>query len=68
MTDYEYWTTQQVTSSKKYPFSKGQFQHLLLHRHKNGLNTAVRKVGKRLLVRIDLLDQWIEEHREGKNG
>jgi len=68
MTDYEYWSPQQIVSSGKYPFTKGQFQHLLLHRHKNGLKNAVRKVGKRLLLRMDLFDQWIEEQREGKNG
>jgi hypothetical protein len=68
MTDYEYWSPQQIISSGKYPFTIGQIRHLLLYRHKNGLKNAVRKVGKRLLLRIDLFDQWIEEQKEGKNG
>ena len=47
---------------------KKSYRHLLLFRHKNGLGTAVRKIGKRLLVRSDLFDQWIEKHKEGRNG
>jgi hypothetical protein len=38
----------------------GQIRHLLLFRHRNGLQEAVRKVGKRLVLRMDLFDQWIE--------
>lgn len=68
MTNYEYWSPQQIISSGKYPFTIGQIRHLLLYRHRNGLKNAVRKVGKRLLLRIDLFDQWIEEQKEGKNG
>lgn len=68
MTNYEYWSLQQIISSGKYPFTIGQIRHLLLYRHRNGLKSAVRKVGKRLLLRIDLFDQWIEEQKEGKNG
>lgn len=68
MTNYEYWSPQQIISSGKYPFTIGQIRHLLLYRHRNGLKNAVRKVGKRLLLPIDLFDQWIEEQKEGKNG
>jgi len=60
MTNYEYWSPQQIISSGRYPFSMGQIRHLLLHRHRNGLGTAVRKIGKRLIIRKDLFDEWIE--------
>jgi|GEM_PF-890904 len=60
MTDYQYWSPQQIVKSGKYPFSMGQIRHLLLYRHRNGLQDAVRKVGKRLVLRMDLFDQWIE--------
>ena len=68
MANHEYWSPQQVVTSGKYPFSMGQIRHLLLFRHKNGLSTAVRKIGKRLMIRIDLFDQWIEDQKEEKNG
>lgn len=63
-----YWSPQQIVTSGKYPFTMGQIRHLLLYRHRNGLQDAVRKVGKRLMLRADLFDEWIEEQKEGKNG
>lgn len=68
MANHTYLSPQQIVKSGKYPFSMGQMRHLLLYRHRNGLKDAVRKVGKRLLIRIDLFDQWIDAQKEGKNG
>jgi len=68
MNDYQYLSPQQIVTSGKYPFTIGQIRHLLLYRHRNGLKSAVRKIGKRLLFRADLFDQWIEEQNEGENG
>lgn len=56
----QYVTPQQLVASEKYPFSMGQLRHLLLNRHKNGLREVVRKIGKRILIRLDLFNQWIE--------
>lgn len=63
-----YLSAQQIEDSSCYPFSMGQIRHFLLNRHKNGLKKAVRRIGKRLYLRQDLFDQWIEEQSEGKNG
>jgi hypothetical protein len=41
----------------------GQIRHLLLYRHKNGLQEAVRRIGKRLMFRLDLFEQWIKGKR-----
>ncbi len=60
-----YLSPQQIVTSGKYPFTIGQMRHLLLFRHRNGLEEAVRKVGKRLVLRMDLFDSWIESHRKG---
>jgi hypothetical protein len=57
---YTYWSPKQIIVSGKYPFSMGQLRHLLLYRHRNGLQSAVRKIGKRLVLRMDLFDSWIE--------
>jgi hypothetical protein len=46
----------------------GQIRHLLLYRHRNGLQDAIRKIGKRLMFRVDLFDQWIEGQKEEKHG
>ncbi len=61
MEAYTYWSPQQIVSSGRYPFTMGQIRHLLLYRHRNNLEKVVRKVGKRLVFRMDLFDQWIEE-------
>lgn len=56
-----YLSTQQIVDNPRYPFSAGQIRHYLLKRHKNGLEKAIRRIGKRLYIRQDLFDQWIEE-------
>jgi len=66
MSDYVYWSTKQIVKSGKYPFTMGQMRHLLLHRHRNGLQNAVRKIGKGLVLRIDIFDAWIEA--QGSHG
>ncbi len=67
MENYQYWSPQQIVKSGKYPFSMGQMRHLLLFRHRNHLQDAVRKIGKRLVIRIDLFEKWIEKQKEGNN-
>lgn len=68
MEPHVYWSPQQLVSSGKYPFTIGQIRHLLLYRHRNGLQKAIRKIGKRLLFRLDLFEQWIDEQKEGRHG
>lgn len=60
MENPQYWTPQQIVKSDQYPFTIGQIRHYLMMRHKNGLENAVRKIGKRLYLRRDLFEQWIE--------
>jgi len=48
---------------EKYPFSQGQLKYFLSRRFTNGFSNCVRKIGKRLYFRVDLLDEWIEERK-----
>ena len=59
MNDYQYLSIKQIEESN-YPFTPGQMRHYLMMRHRNGLEGAVRKIGKRLYLRKDLFDAWIE--------
>lgn len=68
MEEYQYYSPQQIVASGRYPLTIGQIRHLLLYRHRNGLQQAIRKVGKRLMFRVDLFDQWIEQQKEEKHG
>lgn len=60
MVEYQYLSVDQVIESSKYPFSRGQIRFFLSNRDKNGLSNAVRKIGKRVYFRDDLLQQWVE--------
>ena len=68
MSTFEYWSPRQIVDSGKYPFTMGQIRHLLLYRHRNGLQEAVRRIGKRLMFRLDLFEQWIEGQKEERHG
>lgn len=58
--EIQYSSVEQIAENPKYPFSAPMLRHYLLHRHTNGLESAVRKIGKRLFIRVDLFDLWIE--------
>lgn len=60
MNDYQYLSIKQIANSERYPFTMGQIRHYLIMRHRNGLDAAIRKIGKRLYLRKDLFEQWIE--------
>lgn len=61
MANYEYKTIRQLIEDSNYPFTLGQLRHYLIQRHRNGLEEAVRKIGKRIFIRVDLFDAWIEK-------
>lgn len=56
MNDHEYLSVQQIADGSRYPFSLGQLRHYLMLRHRNGLEKAIRKIGKRLYLRRDLFE------------
>lgn len=58
----QYITVKQAAADKSLCFSEAMLRYYLLHAHKNGLSKAVRRIGKKLVLRRDLLLQWIEDH------
>jgi len=67
MNDSKYLRVKQIVDSDEYPFNFSQLQNLLYKRKNNGLYKAIRKVGRRVIIRKDLFDEWIESYQEGKN-
>lgn len=61
MTELKYMTIKQIVTCGKYPFTLGQLRSLLLNKERNGIDVCLRKIGKRLYIRTDLFDQWIEQ-------
>jgi len=64
---HTYLSAKQIVDSEKYPFTTGQMRHYLMNRQKNGLLTSVRKIGKRLYVREDLFQIWVDSFEEVTN-
>ena len=56
----KYVSIDDIVNDNKYPFTKGQLRHFIANRKKNGLITSIRKIGKRIYIREDLFDEWIE--------
>lgn len=51
--------------SKKYPaFPLGGLRWLLFHREQNGLDSAVIKLGIKILIDEELFFQWLDEQQE----
>lgn len=63
----KYVTIDTLIKCGKYPFSEGQVRFLLMRRAENGLSQAVIKIGKRVYVRIDLFDAWLEAQRNSED-
>jgi hypothetical protein len=60
MTQNQYMSVRDVVADPNFPFTYGQVRHFLANREKNGLASATRKINKRIYVRRDLLEKWIE--------
>ena len=54
---------EQIVDDDKYPFTLGQMRNFLINREDNGLKHACRKIGKRIYIRDDLFDLWIEKFK-----
>jgi hypothetical protein len=66
MDKIEYVSLKQIADNPKYPFTIGQLRHYMMHRHKNGLGSAVYKIGKRIYLKTSSLDAWIEKQKGGR--
>ena len=64
MSDLEYFTLKDILDEGKYPFTMRQIQGFVFNRHKNGLYKAIRKLGKRIYIKRDLFEAWIESHEK----
>lgn len=52
---------------ERYPWlNPNGLRALLFRRKENGLNKAVVRVGRRLLVDTDAFDAWLSEQREAR--
>ena len=64
----KYMSIKDIVNDDKYPFSLGQLRALITNRHKNGLAISIRKIGRRVYIREDLFDQWMDSHSDIKSA
>ena len=60
----KYVSIDDIVNNDRYPFTKGQLSNHVTNRHSNGLATSIRKIGKRIYIREDLFEEWMESHVE----
>lgn len=55
-----------IEASAFYDWSIGGLRGLLHRRKENGLNTAILKIGKKILIDKEAFEVWLMSHRERK--
>jgi hypothetical protein len=59
--DESYCTVKQIASDPTFCFTVPMLRYYILYAHRNGLAKALRKVGRKVLIRRDLFIDWIEK-------
>ncbi len=60
----QYCTKKQLANDPNLPFTEAMLSYYILHAHKNGLAPAIRRIGRKVLIRRDLLVAWIESQSQ----
>lgn len=63
MTDFKFITMRQIADSEKYPFTWSAITKLIHRSKDNGLHDAVFRVGRKVLIREDLFDKWLQSRK-----
>lgn len=62
---YRYCTVKQIASDPSFCFSVPMLRYYILHAHRNGLGKAIRRIGKKVVIRRDLFVAWLEKQARG---
>ena len=60
---FHYMTVRQIANDSSFCFTVPMLRYYVLHTHKNGLMPALRRIGKKILIRRDLFIDWIEKEQ-----
>ncbi|MCX6988820.1 MAG: hypothetical protein NTZ52_04885 [Chlamydiae bacterium] len=58
-------TKKQLSHDPALCFTEAMLSYYLLHHRRNDLDRAVRKIGRKLVIRKDLFLEWIENQSKG---
>lgn len=59
--DESYCTIKQIANDPTFCFTVPMLRYYVLHSHRNGLSKAIRRVGRKVLIRRDQFIEWIEK-------
>lgn len=59
--DESYCTVKQIAKDPTFCFTVPMLRYYILHGHSNGLAKALRRVGRKVLIRRDLFIEWLEK-------
>jgi hypothetical protein len=59
--DESYCTIKQIVSDPTFCFTEPMLRYYILNAHKNGLAPALRRIGRKVLIRRDLFINWLEQ-------
>lgn len=59
-----YRTLRQIAEDEDFPFTVPMLRYYVLNAEHNGLAPVLRKLGKKVLFRRDLLVEWLESEPE----
>ena len=57
----KYCTVRQIADDPHFCFTISMLRYYVLHAHRNGLSKAIRKIGRKVLIRRDLFVEWLEK-------
>ncbi len=55
-------TVKQVTQARP-AFTEASLRWLIFNAERNGLNQALVRIGRRVLIDLERFDHWLEDHR-----
>lgn len=52
--------------AESYPFTEPALRALIFRARWNGLDRAILRVGRRVLIDLEAFEEWLDEHREAR--
>lgn len=60
----QYLTVKQM--AEKHPaFSESSLRYHIFHEHKNGIDKAIRRIGRKIIINENLFFEWLESQAKG---
>ena len=62
----KYLTINDLANDERYPLTLGTIRSLIRHRKTNGLIKAVVQIGRRVYIKAELFEEWLDSNIHSK--